>query len=324
MPEILTAREIEEYVARGLKSIVVKEMPILTDEARDAMKRLDFEIKVQPSGVATKIKEPTAPSPVVSKCRRSSFKERLQQGKPLVGTFIATAHPVMTEFVGKLGFDFLLIDSEHSAMHIETIQSMLQGLAATPSFGIVRIPTISYEYIASCLDAGADAILVPQVRGVEDVLRVRDAALYPPEGKRGIGPGRATDFGLNIMERKVAPNKDTVVILQIETREAVQNLDKILDVEFYDMIFVGPGDLSMNLGVFGEFSNPILTGEIANIIRKSKEARKKVGIFAGNIEMAAQWLKQGVDLITINSELGLLAQYVKQSLGKLETLIREP
>ena len=323
MPEILTAREIEEYFARGLKSIVVEEMPILTDEARDAMKRLDFEIKVQPSGGATKIKDPAAPSPAVSKCR-GSFKERLQKGKPLLGTFIQTPHPVMAEFVGKLGFDFLLIDSEHSAIHIETIQSMLQGLAATPSFGIVRIPTISYEYIASTLDAGADAIVIPQVRDVEDILKVQEAALYPPEGKRGIGPGRATSFGLNIMERKVAPDRDTVVIIQIETREALENLEKILSVKFYDMVFIGPGDLSMNLGVFGEFSNPILTDEISNIIRKSREYEKKVGIFAGNIEMAAQWLKQGVDMITINSELGLLAQYVKQSLGKLEPLIREP
>lgn len=323
MPEILTAREIEEYFARGLKSIVVEEMPILTDEARDAMKRLDFEIKVQPSGGATKIKDPAAPSPAVSKCR-GSFKERLQKGKPLLGTFIQTPHPVMAEFVGKLGFDFLLIDSEHSAMHIETIQSMLQGIAATPSFGIVRIPTISYEYIASTLDAGADAIVIPQVRDVEDILKVQEAALYPPEGKRGIGPGRATSFGLSIMERKVAPDRDTVVIIQIETREALENLEKILSVKFYDMVFIGPGDLSMNLGVFGEFSNPILTDEISNIIRKSREYEKKVGIFAGNIEMAVQWLKQGVDLVTINSELGLLAQYVKQSLGKLEPLIREP
>jgi len=230
----------------------------------------------------------------------------------------------MTEFVGKLGFDFVLIDSEHSAMQIETIQAMLQGLSATPTYGVVRIPKISSEYIATYLDAGADAIVVPQVRTVEDVLRVQEAALYPPEGKRGIGPGRATDFGLRIMERKVDPNKDTVVIIQIETREALEDLEKILAVKFHDMVFIGPGDLSMNLGVFGEFSNPILTEEIANIIRKSKEAKKKVGIFAGNIEMAAQWLKQGVDMVTINSELGLLAQYVKQSLGKLESLIREP
>ena len=126
------------------------------------------------------------------------------------------------------------------------------------------------------------------------------------------------------MERKVAPNKDTVVIIQIETREALENLESILAVEFYDMVFIGPGDLSMNLGIFGEFSNPVLTEEIANIIRKSRGYKKKIGIFAGNMEMAVQWLKQGVDLVAINSELGLLAQYVKQSLSKLETLIREP
>ena len=323
MPQYLTGREIEEYYARGMTSIVVEEMPILTDEARDVMKRLNFEIKIRPREGLGGVKEPAAPTSTISKCREP-FKERLQKGKPLVGTFIQIPHPVMSEFVGKLGFDFLLIDSEHSAMTIETIQSMLQGIASTPSYGVVRIPTISYEYIASYLDAGADAILVPQVRNVEDVLKVRDAALYPPEGKRGIGPGRATDFGLKIMERKVAPNKDTVVIIQIETREAVEDLDKILAVEFYDMVFIGPGDLSMNLGVFGEFSNPILTEEIANIIRKSKEFNKKIGIFAGNVEMAVQWLRQGVDLVTINSELGLLAQYVKQSLNKLETLTREP
>jgi 4-hydroxy-2-oxoheptanedioate aldolase len=323
MTEYLTAREIEEYCARGITSITVEQMPILTDEAREVMKRLNFEIKIQPPERMGKFKEPAAPSPAVSKCRES-FKQRLQKEKPLVGTFIQIAHPVMTEFVGKLGFDFLLIDSEHSAMHVETIQSMLQSLAATPSYGVVRIPTISYEYIANYLDAGADAIVVPQVRTVEDVLKVRDAALYPPEGKRGIGPGRATSFGLNIMEKKVAPNKDTVVIIQIETREALETLDQILAVEFFDMVFIGPGDLSMNLGILGEFSNPILTEEIANIVRKSKEFRKKVGIFAGNVEMAIQWLKQGVDLVTINSELGLLAQYVKQSLGRLETLIREP
>jgi 4-hydroxy-2-oxoheptanedioate aldolase len=323
MPEYLTAREIEEYCARGMTSITVEQMPILTDEAKEVMKRLNFEIKIRPPERMGKFKEPASPSPDPSKCR-DSFKQRLQKKKPLVGTFIQIAHPVMTEFVGKLGFDFLLIDSEHSAMHVETIQSMLQSLAATPSYGVVRIPTISYEYIANYLDAGADAIVVPQVRTVEDVLKVRDAALYPPEGKRGIGPGRATSFGLNIMEKKVAPNKDTVVIIQIETREALETLDQILAVEFFDMVFIGPGDLSMNLGMLGEFSNPILTEEIANIVRKSKEFRKKVGIFAGNVEMAAQWLKQGVDLVTINSELGLLAQYVKQSLHNLETLIREP
>ncbi|MBM4305345.1 MAG: hypothetical protein FJ123_01285 [Deltaproteobacteria bacterium] len=322
MPEYLTAKEIENYFARGMTSITVERMPMLTDEAKEAIKRFNFEIKVQPSAGATPAKGPS--SPPASTCGRAKFKQRLQREKPLVGTFIQIAHPVMTEFVGKLGFDFVLIDSEHSAMHIETIQSMLQSLSATPTYGIVRIPTISPEYIATYLDAGADAIVVPQVRTVEDVLRVQEAALYPPEGKRGIGPGRATDFGLRIMERKVAPNKDTVVIIQIETREALENLDAILSVGFYDMVFIGPGDLSMNLGVFGEFANPILTGEIERIIQRSKPYKKKIGIFAGNMDMAIQWLGRGVDLVAINSELGLLAQYVKQSLKNLESHLNEP
>jgi len=158
---------------------------------------------------------------------------------------------------------------------------------------------------------------------VEDVLKIQNAALYPPEGRRGIGPGRATDFGLKIMEKRVDPNKNTVVIIQIETREALENLDRILAIGFYDMVFIGPGDLSMNLGVFGEFSNPVLTGEIERIIKKSKEYKKKVGIFAGNVDMAIQWLKYGVDLVTINSELGLLAQYVKQSLSRVENAMNE-
>jgi 4-hydroxy-2-oxoheptanedioate aldolase len=320
MPEYLTRKEIEEYYARGQKSLVVDEMPILTDEAKETIKRLDFEIKVRSPGGAGKTAEAPPPSSV---CGREPFKQRLQQGKRIVGTFIQTAHPVVTEFVGRLGFDFVLIDSEHSAMHVETIQSLLQGLSATPAYGVVRIPAIRSEYIATYLDAGADGILVPQIRTAEDVLTVQNAALYPPEGKRGIGPGRATDFGLKIMEKKVNPNKNTVVIIQIETREALENLDRILAIGFYDMVFIGPGDLSMNLGVFGEFSNPVLTGEIERIIKKSKEYKKKVGIFAGNVDMAIQWLKYGVDLVTINSELGLLAQYVKQSLSRVENALNE-
>jgi len=322
MPEYLTAREIEQYYASGKRTLIVDEMPILTDEARDTIRRLNFEVKVRFAGETTETSRILQPSPVA--CGRGSLKQRLQGEKRLVGTFIQIAHPVMTEFVGKLGFDFVLIDSEHAAMHIETVQSLLQGLAATPTYGIVRIPTISYEYVATYLDAGADAILVPQIRTVEDVLKVQNAALYPPEGKRGIGPGRATDFGLRIMEKKDSPNKETVVIIQIETREALENLDAILSVGFYDMVFIGPGDLSMNLGVFGDFANPILTGEIERIIRKSQERRKKIGIFAGNVDMAIEWLKKGVDLVTINSELGLLAQFVKQSLSRLEKSVTEP
>jgi 4-hydroxy-2-oxoheptanedioate aldolase len=321
MPEYLTAREIQEYYARGQRSLLVDRMPFLTDEAKEVIQKLGFQIIVRPEGKALGPKESDAQCPAV--CSRPSFKERLSTGKQLVGTFIQTPHPVATEFAGKLGFDFLLIDTEHSAMRIETVQSMLQSLAATPTYAIIRIPSIRPEHIASSLDAGADAIVVPQVRTVKDVVQVQNAALYPPEGKRGIGPGRATDFGLRIQEKKDAPNKDIVVVIQIETKEALDHLDELLAVTFYDMVFVGPGDLSMNLGIFGEFSHPLLTGETERVFRRAKECRKKTGIFAPNVEFALKWLEAGVDLVTLSSDLGLLAQSAKKDLSRLES-VRKP
>jgi 4-hydroxy-2-oxoheptanedioate aldolase len=318
MPTFLTAREIKEYHARGLTSLLVDQMPVLTDEAREVAKKLNFEVKLKASEEPRKTEPLSAPAG-----RRISFKERLRTGRKTVGTFIQIAHPVMTEFVGKLGFDYVLIDSEHAAMHIETVQAMLQGLASTPTYGVVRIPTISPEYIAATLDAGADAILVPQVRTPEDVAAIQSAALYPPEGKRGIGPGRATGFGLRIFEKKVAPNRDTAVIIQIETKEAIENLEAILAFEFFDMVFVGPGDLSMNLGIFGEFSHPLLVEQVERVIKKAREYEKKVGIFAGNVEMAVHWLRQGVDLVTLNSELGLMAQFIKKNLEELQAVLNE-
>ncbi len=313
MPEYLTASEIQERFAKGHTSLVLDQMPVLTDEAKELMQRLNFQIILRSKN--------ETPSP--SGCSRIPFKERLRRGKQLLGTFIQVPHPVMAEFAGKLGFDFLLVDTEHSAMHIETVQGMLQSLASTPAYGIVRVPGISPQSIASYLDSGANAVVVPQIRTVEDVWQVQSAALYPPEGKRGIGPGRATDFGLKILERKETPNKDVVVIIQIETREALDNLDQILDVQFYDMVFVGPGDLSMNLGILGEFSHPLLTGEIERIIKKAKGLRKKVGIFSPDVDTAIKWLEYGVDLVTISSDLGLMARCIKQDLSSLEKVLRQ-
>lgn len=319
MPEYLTAREIAEYRARGQTSLVVDRMPILTDEAREVAQKLGFEITLRSGGSTLEGKEAARP-PV---CGRMPLKDRLNRGKQLIGTFIQVPHPVVAEFVGKLGFDFLLVDTEHSAMNIETVQGMLQGFASTPAYGIVRIPTIRPEYIASYLDAGADAILVPQVRTVEDVLQVQNAALYPPEGKRGIGPGRATDFGLRILEKKESPNKDVVVFIQIETKEALEILDSILAIKTYDLVFVGPGDLSMNLGIFGEFSNPLLSGKIERIAGRAKACGKKTGIFAPDVDTAVKWLEFGFDLVTLSSDLGLVAQGAKQGLSRLEKVLRQ-
>jgi 4-hydroxy-2-oxoheptanedioate aldolase len=321
MPEYLTAQEIATYHAQGLKSIEVETMPILTDEARELAGKLGFEIKLK--GSRRVGERGAARTERLAPCvKRKTFGETLRESRVLVGTFVQVGHPALAEYTGKLGFDFLIVDCEHSAINIETVQSMLQALGATPAYGVVRIPAIASQNIAAYLDMGADAILVPQVRTLEDLALIESAALYPPIGKRGIGPGRAVGYGSGLSERARDPNKDTVVIPQIETKEAIENLEAILESDFFPMVFIGPGDLSMNLGVFGEFSNPVLVNEINRIIRIAKRNGKKIGIFSLNAEGAAVWLKEGVDMVVINSDLGLMGEAMKNSLKSVDRILK--
>lgn len=310
MQDILTASDIRTYREKGVRIIELPAQPVMTDVAREELARFGMEIRVGGGGQA-----PAGPQEADRPKTAGTFRDLLAQKTNIVGTFVQTPHPVMTEFLGKLGFDFVTIDSEHNAMHLETVQKLLQGLNGAPTFGMVRIPTISYDAIAGALDIGADALLIPQIRTMEDVQRIKDCALYPPRGKRGIGPSRATGFGLDIMDKAEQPDRNTSIVVQIETTEAVKNLDAILAEDFFDMVFIGPGDLSMDMGIFGQFSNPRLTENILHILEKAKGAGKRAGIFAGNFEVASAWFAKGFDMVIVNSELALLAQALTTGLN---------
>ena len=218
MQNILTKSEILEYGKKGVKQIFLEETPLMTDLAREELERLGMEIVVKgeagmPEAEArdslSGMKAPQAASAPQAAVRPAGsgggyggaavytgrgqkplFKEVIRSAQKLVGTFVGTPHPVMTEYVGHLGFDFLCIDSEHNAMHLETVQKMLQSLKHTPAYGMVRIPTLTYECVTGALDIGADALLIPQIRTADDVVRLRSFSLYPPKGRRGVGPSR--------------------------------------------------------------------------------------------------------------------------------------
>lgn len=316
MPDILTANDIKLLFDKGNKSITLNEGTILTDLAKEALAKYQIQV-VSHDRQSQSVNAPSDQDKVISLNGKGTFKELVNSNKKMIGTFISVPHSIVTEYVGKLGFDFICIDSEHAAMNNETIQSMLQGVGNTSAFGVVRVPTLSYQCISSTLDMGADAILVPQIRTVEDVLKIREYALYPPVGKRGIGPGRATDYGAAIGAKAENPDKNTSIIIQIETKEALDNLDVILEFDFYDMLFIGPGDLSMSLGIFGQFSHPKLVEAIEKVLGLAHKAGKKAGIFAGNMDAAIKWLNAGFDMVIINSELGLLAEVAGAGLKKV-------
>lgn len=332
MRDILTAADVKAYASRGMKKITLAEMPVLTEVAREELKRLGMGITVsgqaggtspQTSGTGSALdtKNDTAASGksiTAAASGKRPFQEVIRSGQKITGMFVGTPHPVMTEFLGRLGFDFLTIDAEHNAMHLETVQKMRQGLAATPTYGMVRVPTISYDAISGALDIGADAILIPQIRTAGDIERIREYALYPPNGRRGSGPSRAWDFGSTIMEMARNADRKTNVIVQIETVSALNNLDAILDNDFVDMYFIGPGDLSMDMGIFGQFSNPKLMEAIMMVREKTWAAGKRLGIFAGSFDSAADFYQKGFDMTIVNSDLGNLGNYITKELSKVQ------
>lgn len=353
MQKVLTRADVLEYSRKGIKTIVLDEKPILTDLARDAMKQAGITISVggRAAAPAGQPRPAAAPAqaqsgqggggygaggtgvpegnPVARKLGtptidKAPFREVICSDKRLVGTFIGTPHPVMTEFVGHLGFDFVCIDAEHNAITLETLQKMLQGLQGTPTYGMVRVPMIGYEYISGALDIGADALLIPQVRTVEDIEKIRQFSLYPPLGRRGCGPSRLWDYGDGIGQLGTQDgdlNYTTNIIVQIETVQALENLDRIIEADFIDMFFIGPGDLSMDMGIFGQFSNPKLVDTIMMIREKTARAGKRLGVFAGTFEGAKNWFDKGFDMVLVNSELAIMSGAVGEGMKVLQSTL---
>lgn len=350
MQNFFTREDVLAYHQQGVQTIRLDSMPILTDLARETLQTLGMEIvtgaapasrpaasrpAAAPSGGSSAVgggygsSAFAAPSggPVTAQkltapgLNKPAFRDLICSDKKLMGTFIGTPHPVMTEFVGHFGFDFVCIDAEHNAMHLETVQKMLQSLKATPTYGMVRIPTLSYENVAGALDIGADALLIPQIRTMDDIRRLKDYSQYPPIGHRGSGPSRLWDYGDSITQLATDQdiNRTTNIVVQLETVQAVEHIDEIVQSDFIDMFFIGPGDLSMDMGIFAQFSNPRLTDTIMLLREKTARAGKRLGIFAGNFDAARNWYAKGFDMCIINSELALLSSAVAGEVGKLRS-----
>lgn len=339
MQNILTKSEIQAYHAKGMRSIPVRELPLLTDLAREELERLGMELVLEDSAPQAARQAPPAAAPAApsgggygggamySGGGKALFRERICSSRRLIGTFVGTPHPVMTEYLGHLGFDFLCIDAEHNAMNLETVQKMLQSLKASPTYGMVRVPTLSYECVSGALDIGADALLIPQIRTPEDIQRLRSYSQYPPVGRRGAGPSRLWDYGDSIgaLGGPGDINRTTNIVVQLETVSAVERIDEILAAsDFIDMFFIGPGDLSMDMGIFGQFSNQRLIDTILMLREKTRAAGKRLGVFAGSFQAAKDWYDKGFDMTIINSELALMGTAISREMPVLREAIGEP
>ncbi len=204
------------------------------------------------------------------------LKEKLMSGKVVVGMSEHTGSPVIAEIMGIAGFDFVYIDTEHTPFGLETVENLVRASDSVGTTPIVRVYENDPHLIMRVLDTGAQGIVVPGIRSSEDARRAVEACRYPPEGSRGVCAGvRAVGYSLDSWGAKTRnANKDTLVQIIIENREAVNNLDEILAVSGVDVISFGSGDYSQDVGLTR--NHPDVEAVKQDVMRRALAGGKQV------------------------------------------------
>jgi len=237
------------------------------------------------------------------------FKRAIKSGQQQIGFWCNLASHISAEMLSGSGFDWLLLDTEHSPNEIPMVFSQLQAVASGgPAHPVVRVPWNDTVVIKRFLDAGVQTLLIPNVQTEEEAKQAVAATRYPPLGVRGFASAsRSSRFG-RIKDYHTRCHEEICVVLQIETRLALENLEAIARVEGVDSLFIGPGDLSADLGHVGDQGHPEVTRVIEETIGRIKACGSIPGILTGDEGLARRAIELGSLVTAVGSDTGLLAR----------------
>lgn len=245
--------------------------------------------------------------------------EKALRGEVVFGAWITINSPEVSEAISTLPLDWVVIDMEHAPLDVYDVEMILMGLKGSNVTGIVRVPWNDPVHIKRVLDIGAHGILVPWVSSYEEALAVERSVIYPPHGIRGVGPRRATMYGsIPSVEYYKRYLEDLVVLVQIETARAIENLEKILEVKTITGIFIGPNDLSASLGVFGDRNSPVLLSSLEKISRIARGRKPLVGIVTYTPEEAIRAIKMGYNMISLSSDMANMLRGLRSFLQEVQ------
>lgn len=239
---------------------------------------------------------------------KNAFKDALKAGRPQIGLWLGLANSYSAELLAGAGFDWLLIDGEHAPNNVQTVLTQLQAIAPYPSQPVVRPSWNDPVQIKQLLDVGAQTLLIPMVQNADEARNAVAATRYPPAGIRGVGSALARASRWNRIPNYLHQANDAMcVLVQIETREAMSNLASILDVDGIDGVFIGPADLSADMGFAGNPQHPEVQAAIENAIVQIRAAGKAPGILMANEALAKRYLELGALFVAVGVDTTLLA-----------------
>jgi len=236
------------------------------------------------------------------------LKTRLAQGDTLFGCWLGLADPYPAEIAATAGFDWLLIDGEHGPNELRSTMAQLQVIEPSPSAPVVRLRDDDPARIKQVLDAGAQTLLVPMIESAGQALACLRATRYPPEGIRGVGSAlaRASRFSA-IPDYLTTANAQICLILQIESRAGLAALDRILEIEGIDCIFIGPSDLAADMGHLGNAGHPEVKSAVLDAIRKISASGKAAGVLALDDGFIQECLGAGARFVGVGIDVTALA-----------------
>ncbi|KAB2790319.1 HpcH/HpaI aldolase/citrate lyase family protein [Brucella anthropi] len=249
------------------------------------------------------------------------FKQALQAGEPLFGTWSALASALCAEIASRTGFDWIVLDGEHAPNDLRSILSQLQAVAASPCHPVVRLPVGDTALIKQFLDIGAQTLLIPMVDTPQDAARVAAATQYPPKGRRGIGSALARSGGFGTTtDYLTTAGEQICVIAQVESRSAIASIDAIAATDGIDAVFFGPSDLAADMGLIGQTSHPDVVAAVEEGIRAVVAAGKPAGVLAMDPDLVARFIAAGATFVAVATDVNALVVGLRSRRAQFKSL----
>lgn len=245
----------------------------------------------------------------------NTAKAKLRRGETVLGCFVRYSDPSLTEFLALQGWDFLVFDAEHGTLEPREVEDLCRAAELRGATPIGRVPTNQPHLLLRYLDTGLQGVHVPWVNTAADAAQAVAGVKYGPAGVRGLAGTRASDWGMSIglHEYTELANRETLVVIHIETEQAVAAIDDYVAVEGIDVLFMGPTDLSQSFGVTGQINHPKVRAAMERVAEAVTGSDKALGLFAGTVEMAREWRERGARYIATGTD-GFLRQGMSEYL----------
>jgi len=253
----------------------------------------------------------------LEKARR--FKTKLRSGKSCWGAQLALCDPAVAEIFGRAGYDWLVVDTEHTATNLPTVRAMLQAAAHTDAVLLARPLRFDPDEVRRLLDLGSPGVLCPFINSGEEASRLVQACRYPPAGIRGYGPRRAGVYGFDAYQYFQEANDSIICFGIIESSQAIENIDDIVKVDGFDGVVIGPLDLSISLGCYKQFEHPRYLAAVDAVRQVCRRHGKAMGHGCQGLEHAKQCAALGDTLLLVAGDDSFLAsearRYIKELTG---------